>query len=243
STAVSSFPITPTGPNSTKPSPPPARKESSSFTDKPKPSPAGSTNAAFTPPPFPPASQTAPNPNPPKRTPPRNRHEPKPVSSAAQPTALLTMKALADLYLALDQTNKTGEKVAVLAAFFRTAPSEEKIWALALLSGRRPRRQVKTGNLRTWAAECAGIPDWLFNECHDHTGDLAETIALLLPPPEGRSHRSTAEWINILNDLKGRSETEQKSIILDAWNCLSTSERLVFNKLITGAFRIGVSQT
>ena len=153
------------------------------------------------------------------------------------------MKALTNLYLALDQTNKTNEKVAILSAFFREAPPKEKIWGLALLSGRRPRRQVKLTNLRAWATEKADIPTWLFNECHDHTGDLAETIALLLPPPEDQSQRTTAEWMEILSDLKGRSEAEQKSIILDAWDCLSPPERLVFNKLTTGAFRIGVSQT
>jgi DNA ligase 1 len=152
------------------------------------------------------------------------------------------MKALADLYLALDQTNKTLEKVEILADFFLHAPPGEKVWALALLSGRRPRRQVNTTRLREWAAEQAGIPLWLFNECYDHTGDLAETIALLLPPPQARSARSTSEWVEILSQLKGLGEQEQRQVLTDAWDCLSTGERLVFNKLITGEFRIGVSQ-
>lgn len=152
------------------------------------------------------------------------------------------MKALADLYLALDQTNKTLEKVEVLAGFFLEAPPEEKVWALALLSGRRPRRQVNTSRLREWAAQRAEIPLWLFDECYHHTGDLAETIALLLPPPEGRTERSTGEWVTILSGLKGLTEREQQRVLVDAWDCLSPGERLVFNKLITGEFRIGVSQ-
>lgn len=152
------------------------------------------------------------------------------------------MKALADLYLALDQTNKTTEKLEILVRFFRGAPPDEKVWALALLSGRRPRRQVNTTRLREWAAERANIPAWLFDECHDHVGDLAETIALLLPPPEGRTERSTGEWVEILNQLKGLGEQEQQRVLVDAWDCLSPGERLVFNKLITGEFRVGVSQ-
>lgn len=153
------------------------------------------------------------------------------------------MKALAELYLALDGTNKTNEKVAILAAFFLHAPADEKVWALSLLSGRRPRRQVNTTRLREWAAQRAEIPGWLFNECHDHVGDLAETIALLLPPPQGQTDKSTGEWVEILSGLKGLGEGEQRQVLTDAWDCLSPPERLVFNKLITGEFRIGVSQT
>jgi len=152
------------------------------------------------------------------------------------------MKELADLYLALDGTNKTNEKVTILARFFRTAPEHERVWALSLLSGRRPRRQVSTARLREWAAGRAGIPMWLFEESYGHVGDLAETIALLLPPPEGETRKSTGEWVETLSGLKGLGESEQREILLSAWDCLSPPERLVFNKLITGEFRIGVSQ-
>lgn len=152
------------------------------------------------------------------------------------------MKALADLYLALDQTNKTHEKVGILSDYFREAADDEKLWALTLLSGRRPRRQVHTTRMRTWAAEEAGIPAWLFDECYQQTGDLAETIALLLPPPTARTVRSTGEWVQMLGDLKNVGESEQKRVLTDAWKCLSPPERLVFNKLITGEFRVGISQ-
>lgn len=152
------------------------------------------------------------------------------------------MKYLADLYQALDRTNKTQEKVVILTVFFREAPPEETIWALALLSGRRPRRQVNTTQLRTWAAEQAAIPMWLFDECHAQTGDLAETIALLLPEPRAQSIRSTGQWVALLDDLKYASPSEQRQTLHQAWDSLTPPERLVFNKLITGGFRIGVSQ-
>lgn len=152
------------------------------------------------------------------------------------------MKEFTHLYLTLDQTNKTGEKVEILARYFKNVKPDEKTWALSLLAGRRLRRQVKTTLLREWAADQAKIPNWLFDECYDHTGDLAETIALLLPPPQKQSHHTLAHWAERLTDLKGQSQIEQKHLILDAWSTLSTSERFVFNKLITGAFRIGVSR-
>src|SRR6056297_3500940 len=91
------------------------------------------------------------------------------------------MKRFADLFTAIDQTTKTNAKVATLAAYFREAPDDDTLWTIALFSGRRPRRAVTTTRLREWAAERAGIPLWLFEESYPIVGDLAETIALVLP--------------------------------------------------------------
>ncbi|MEO0389687.1 MAG: ATP-dependent DNA ligase, partial [Pseudomonadota bacterium] len=94
------------------------------------------------------------------------------------------MKQFAALFNAIDQSTKTTVKVAALAAFFETAPETDRIWTIAIFSGRRPKRAVTTTRLREWAAEVADIPLWLFEEAYPIVGDLAETIALVLPPPE-----------------------------------------------------------
>jgi DNA ligase-1 len=96
------------------------------------------------------------------------------------------MKAFAALYTALDETTKTNEKVEALAAYFASATPEDAAWALYFLIGRRPRQAVPSARLRAWATEAAGIPDWLFGECYDAAGDLAETLALLLPENDQR---------------------------------------------------------
>ena len=152
------------------------------------------------------------------------------------------MHRFATLFTRLDQTTKTNAKVAALAEYFRDAPDDDKLWTIALLSGRRPRRSVTTTLLRQWAAERAGIPLWLFEEAYPIVGDLAETIALVLPPPETRRDKNLADWISDIRALSDRDETERRSAILDAWNGLETTERFVFNKLITGGFRMGVSR-
>ena len=72
------------------------------------------------------------------------------------------MKHFTALFTTLDQTTKTNTKVAALADYFRTAPDDDKLWTVALFSGRRPRRAITTTKLREWAAERAGIPLWLF---------------------------------------------------------------------------------
>ena len=95
------------------------------------------------------------------------------------------MKRFAALFTAIDQTTRTSAKLDALAHYFREAPEADKLWTIALFSGRRPRRAITTTKLRVWAAERAGIPLWLFEESYAIVGDLAETIALVLPAPGG----------------------------------------------------------
>jgi len=92
------------------------------------------------------------------------------------------MKAFAELYAALDQTTKTNEKTAALTRYFAAAPPEDAAWAVNFLIGRRPKRLLESRKLAEWAVAEAGVPDWLFGECYQAVGDVAETIALLLPP-------------------------------------------------------------
>lgn len=152
------------------------------------------------------------------------------------------MKHFGDLFEALDQTTKTNEKVAALEHWFRTADEADRLWGIALLSHRRPRRTVTTTQLRQWAAEVAGVPEWLFEESYHVVGDLAETIALLLPPPSESSGQSLAFWIRHLQSIGALEEDDKRSAITEAWNQMEARERFLFNKLITGGFRIGVSQ-
>jgi len=152
------------------------------------------------------------------------------------------MKDFAALFTALDQTTKTSVKTAALAAYFRTAPEDDRLWTVALLSGRRPRRSITTTRLRDWAAERAGIPLWLFETCYPVVGDLSETIALVLPEPTTRIVRSLTGWITALRALDRAEDAQRKDFVLAAWDGLEPTERFVFNKLITGGWRMGVSQ-
>lgn len=152
------------------------------------------------------------------------------------------MKRFARLFREIDGSTKTTVKVAALASYFQEAPNDDRLWTIALFSGRRPKRAITTTRLREWAAEKAGLPLWLLEECYPVVGDLAETIALLLPEPDAALDLSLTEWINRLRDLAQQPEETRKAIILDAWDKLDTTERFLFNKLITGGFRIGVSQ-
>jgi DNA ligase 1 len=153
------------------------------------------------------------------------------------------VKAFSALYDAIDRTTATQGKVAALEAYFRAAPPADAAWAVSFLVGRRPKRLVKAADLRAWAAEAAGIPDWLFEESYAQAGDLAETISLLVPESTTRSsEHPLAYWVEQRLTVLAQMEREQQRAALrEAWEALHGSSRFVFNKLITGAFRMGVS--
>lgn len=154
------------------------------------------------------------------------------------------MKEFAELFLALDRTNKTNEKVELLRNYFMKASNDDKIWALALFTGRRPSFKINSRQIREWAAEEAGIPEWLFRESYQSVGDLGETISLLLPSNENITvEKSLNDWFIYLNLLPTMTEQEKKTHITSAWKQMTQHEIFVFNKLIMGSFRIGVSQT
>ncbi|MFO0892931.1 MAG: ATP-dependent DNA ligase [Isosphaeraceae bacterium] len=153
------------------------------------------------------------------------------------------MKAFSDLYASLDETTKTTLKVRALVRYLAAASAADAAWAIYFLIGRKPRQVVPMPRLRAWAIEEAGIPDWLFQESYDAVGDIAETIALLLPPPVRSSDLTLSQWVeDRLITLRNRGEEAQREVILDAWRSLDPQQRFVWNKLISGGFRVGVSQ-
>ena len=152
------------------------------------------------------------------------------------------MKAFAQLFLSLDETNKTNEKVKVLKDYFNCVPDTDKMNMLALFTGRKPKRIINSTQIRTWAIEASNIPQWLFEESYHVVGDLAETMALLMPQSDQSSNKTLTEWIAELNLLGDKTEEERKEWLLESWAMLDGQERFVFNKLLTGSFRVGVSQ-
>ena len=157
------------------------------------------------------------------------------------------MKAFAQLYSRIDSTTSTNAKVAAMVTYFREAEPADAAWAVYFLSGGRPKRLIPVRRIAQWAMEEANVPDWLFDECYHSVGDLAETIALLLPTNDDAGERHHAlplhEWVaQRLLPLATMSEEEQRVAVRSAWHELSGTERYIWNKLITGSFRVGVSE-
>ncbi|MEN9627909.1 MAG: hypothetical protein RJA10_1136 [Pseudomonadota bacterium] len=153
------------------------------------------------------------------------------------------MHRFAALFDALDASTATHDKVAALVAYFAEAPAADAAWAVYFLAGGKPRQVVPTALLRQTACDLAGVDDWLFEACYQAVGDLAETIAHLLPPPARRSQEGLAHWVEQrLLPLRGLSPDEQVQRLRAAFDELAPPERFLLVKLIGGGFRVGVSR-
>jgi DNA ligase 1 len=153
------------------------------------------------------------------------------------------VKAFAELYAALDGTTKTNEKVNALTRYFAHVPPDDAAWAAAFLLGRRPKRLLESRKLAQWAIEESGIPEWLFGECYHAVGDFAETMALLLPAAQSSTEAPLHEWIEgRLLALRDAGDDARRAALVAAWREMDEGQRFAWNKIITGEFRVGVSQ-
>ena len=152
------------------------------------------------------------------------------------------MRHFAELINAVESSNKTTAKVDAIVRYLEIADEKDKLWFLALFTGKRPKRPINSNLLKEWAYEITGLPEWLFLESYSSVGDLGETLSLILPAPENLIEKSLHQWMSELLDLKIKSDEEKKQYVLESWNGLDYTERFIFNKLIGGSFRIGVSK-
>lgn len=153
------------------------------------------------------------------------------------------MRRFTALFMALDATTGTRDKVTALVDYFRAAPPQDAAWAAYFLTGHKLKRLVGSKDLREAAIAAAGVPPWLFEVSYEAVGDLAETIALLLPPPDADDDAPLAAWVDdVLAPLAGLPSADVQARLRDAWRRLDRDERFVFGKLITGAFRVGTAR-
>ncbi|KEF42763.1 MAG: ATP-dependent DNA ligase [Cyanobium sp. CACIAM 14] len=161
------------------------------------------------------------------------------------------MKDFCRLFEELDGTVGTAARVETLVRYFEAAAAADAAWALHALLGKQRRRLITGRRLREICLEQAGLPAWLFDECHAQVGDSAETIALLwrsgpasIGDREGGGDaRPLHVWMEeILPRLAALEGASQAEAVGELWDGLAPQELLVANKLLTGGFRVGVAQ-
>jgi DNA ligase-1 len=155
----------------------------------------------------------------------------------------MPMREFARLFAELDETTATNRKLDALKSYFASAAPENAAWAVYFLAGGKPRQAVPVKLLRQYATEYAGLDEWLFDESYHAVGDLAETIAHIIPEPRARSDFGLAEWIEQrIAPLRGASPETIRAALFSYWDELETRERFLLIKLIGGGFRVGVSK-
>ncbi len=153
------------------------------------------------------------------------------------------MKEFAQLFLDLENTSSTNKKVELFRKYFSKSSDQDKLWALALFSHKRPKSIINTRQLREIVLGITGLEPWLFEESYSVVGDLAETLNLVLPSASRPVEQSLSYWIDFLVSTRPLEEADKKKKISEALDAMTKPERFVFLKLMTGGFRVGVSKT
>lgn len=158
------------------------------------------------------------------------------------------MQRFTQLFQAVDGTTSTNEKVAALQRYFHDESAANAVWALYLFLGKTRKRLITSRVLRDIFLQISDIPEWLFEASYAHVGDSAETIALLLadtplPNPQAAfQNQPLHTWLEtIIPQVKTCSDVAQQQLIVSWWASLEGYEVFVLNKILTGAFRVGVS--
>jgi DNA ligase-1 len=165
------------------------------------------------------------------------------------------MRRFAALYSRLDASGGIGARVAALVEYFSEAEPADAAWALHVLLGKQGKRLITGRRLRQICLEGSPLPEWLFDDCHAHVGDSAETIALLWRQvaPDATAVKAGTDpnpadeplhqWMEqLLPAAAALEKAEQADAVRRLWRGLDPHELLVANKLLTGGLRVGVGQ-
>ena len=159
----------------------------------------------------------------------------------------MSLNNFSKLFEDLDSNNSSNKKVNSLTKYFKLNNNLNNILTIYLLIGKKNKRFISGKSLREYYANIYKIPKWLIDECYSKVGDSAEVIALLLQDKilekNIKDDISLNELINeILPKLKKLDENKKKLYIKSLWEKISKDNQLIFNKILSGTFRIGVSK-
>ena len=153
----------------------------------------------------------------------------------------MSMEHFSGLYYELAYSSNLKSEVKILVQYLESTNQKNVMRGLALLLGNRPKRLVSTSLLRELALEVVGFPEWLFQESFEVSGDLSETISILLPAYPNNQSIYLSTIMSEINLLQSADQEEKKQYILNTWKAMDTNARTIFNKIISGRFRTGVS--
>jgi DNA ligase-1 len=158
------------------------------------------------------------------------------------------MRRFTQLFTEMDRTTRSSEKLAAMVRYFHDAPAADAAWGLFFLSGRKVKRLPNWRVLDDAIRSETNLPEWLVGSAYEAVGDGAEMMALLYPH-EPDDHEGIDESLSELVEkrllpLRTMADpAKQRDAIRESWRVMTRHQRLVFNKLLTGAFRVGVAQT
>ena len=160
----------------------------------------------------------------------------------------MSLNKFSELFSDLDSNNSTNNKIRLLSEYFLSNDPQENVWTIYLLTGKSNKRFISGKKLRTIFSEFYNLPIWLTEVCYAKVGDSAEVISLLLKEHiENKENKLKEISINklmkeILPDLNNLNDQKKFLKIKYIWENIPYNNHLIFNKILTGTFRIGVSK-
>lgn len=152
------------------------------------------------------------------------------------------MRAFSQLLDDLVYTRSRNSKLALIGDYLKRTPDPDRGLALAALTGTLDIPHIKPAAIRALAEE--RIDPVLLRMSRDYVGDMAETVSLLWPAPEGESGEiddGTIRLSDAVDRLKNASRSDAPAVLARMLDHLDASGRFAILKLATGALRVGIS--
>ena len=152
------------------------------------------------------------------------------------------MRAFSQLLDDLVYTRSRNTKLKLIGDYLKETPDPDRGIGLAALTGGLDIPAVKGAAVRAIAEE--RVDPVLLYMSRDYVGDMAETVALLWPTPEGEPPEVDDATISIsdaVERLRAASRMDAPRTLASMLDHLDASGRFALLKLATGELRVGIS--
>ena len=152
------------------------------------------------------------------------------------------MRAFSQLLDDLVYTRSRNSKLRLIGDYLKATPDPDRGLTLAALTGTLDIPAVKPAVVRALAE--ARIDPVLLRMSRDYVGDLAETVSLLWPAPQGEAADLDDGTITVaaaVEQLRAASRSDAPAVLATMLDHLDASGRFALLKLATGALRVGIS--
>ena len=152
------------------------------------------------------------------------------------------MRAFSQLLDDLVYTRSRNTKLRLIGDYLKETPDPDRGIALAALTGTLDIPAVKPAAIRALAEE--RIDPVLLYMSRDYVGDMAETVSLLWPTPEGERCEiddGSVRISDVVDRLRLASKVDSPAELARMLDHLDASGRFALLKLATGALRVGIS--
>jgi DNA ligase-1 len=151
------------------------------------------------------------------------------------------MRAFSQLLGSIVYTRSRNTKLRLIGDYLKETPDPDRGIALAALTGSLSIPAVKGAAIRAIAEE--RVDPTLLYMSRDYVGDMAETVSLLWPVPEGEPELDdgTLSIAHAVDRLASAGRATAPQVLAEMLDHLDSPGRFALLKLATGNLRIGVS--